>query len=219
MNPARALVAIGFAALPGIAAAHPHIFVDTTFEAVFDDRGRITALKVGWTYDEMTTLLVIEDGGHDTDGDGLISPKELEGLKGFDMDWGTEFLGDLYAEQDGEPLEINPGPQDWTTAWADGKLSSTHLRRFAAPVDPAAGTVVIKPYDPSYYTAYAIVGDTVTTGRKDCRAEVFVPDLDAAQKQMLDALKEYMPGDDMTNVQFPMAGANFSEELRITCGP
>jgi ABC-type uncharacterized transport system substrate-binding protein len=219
MKLAARFFALALTVPPVGAAAHPHIFVDTTVEVIFDDAGRITALRIGWTYDELTTLLVVEDGGHDKDGDGSISDTELVALKGFDMEWGTEFLGDTYPEQNGVALALEPGPVDWTTGWANGRLQSTHLRHFVSPVDPAAGPVVIKPYDPGYYSAYAISGDAVMTGRDDCQGETFVPDLDAAESALLDSLKEYLPGDDLSDVGFPQAGETFAEELRITCGP
>jgi ABC-type uncharacterized transport system substrate-binding protein len=203
---------------PSAAVAHPHVFVDMSLTSVFDGSGRLTELHVTWTYDDLTSLLLIEDGGYDTDGDGAMSAAELEPMKGFDMDWDPDFPGDVYPEQNGSPLALVPGPSDWTTSWADGKLTSTHVRRFGTPVDPGAGAIVIKAYDPGYYVAYAIVGTTATEGRDDCRAEVFVPDLDAAQTQLMASLKEYLPGDDLSDAGFPQAGETFAEEVRITCG-
>lgn len=206
------------ALIPAPAFAHPHVFVDTTVRAVFDDQGRMTGLRIGWTYDELFSLLLVEDGGHDTDGDGSISDIEMKALDGFDMDWGSDFLGDTYPEQDGRPLALVTGPQDWVTGWKDGRLWSEHTRTFAAPVDMAEGPVVIKAYDPGYYAAYAIVGEAGFDGRADCTSETFVPDLDAMQEELMASLKEYMPGDDLEEIGFPEVGEQFSEELRITCG-
>jgi ABC-type uncharacterized transport system substrate-binding protein len=200
------------------ALAHPHVFVDLALTVVFDDAGRMTELHVRWTYDDLTTLLLIEDGGHDTDGDGTLSEAELEPLKGFDMDWEPDFPGDIYPEQAGGPLALVPGPSDWTTSWADGKLTSTHVRRFETPVDPAAGPIVIRAYDPGYYVAYSVGANPVIKGRTDCLATTFVPDLDAAQAALQASLKEYLPGDDLSDAGFPQAGATFAEEVRVTCG-
>ena len=144
---------------------------------------------------------------------------EMQALDGFDMDWGTDFLGDAYVVQGAAAVALAPGPQDWKTGWADGRLWSTHTRTLEAPLTPGPEGVTIQIYDPGYYVAYAITGEPEVTGRGDCTATIFVPDLDAAQTQLLDSLKEYVPGDDLEDVVFPNVGADFAEEVRVTCGP
>lgn len=199
------------------AAAHPHAFIDTSIEVIFDDQGQAAALRIGWVYDELTTLMIIEDGGDDRDGDGSISAAELETLKGFDMDWGEDFLGDTYAKMGGRPVALSLTPEDWTTDWKDGRLISTHVRRFAAPVTVGAEPLVILPYDPGYYAAYTIQGAPVLTGRADCRAEVFVPDIGGRYAELVSALQEYTPDMDIEEVGFPNVGEELSEEVRVTC--
>ena len=204
--------------VPAAALAHPHVFVDATVEAVFDDQGRLTAFRIGWTYDELFSLMLVEESGADPDGDGQVSIDEMQALDGFDMDWGTDFLGDAYVVQGAAAVALAPGPQDWKTGWADGRLWSTHTRTLEAPLTPGPEGVTIQIYDPGYYVAYAITGEPEVTGRGDCTATIFVPDLDAAQTQLLDSLKEYVPGDDLEDVVFPNVGADFAEEVRVTCG-
>ena len=204
--------------VPAAALAHPHVFVDATVEAVFDDQGRLTAFRIGWTYDELFSLMLVEESGADPDGDGQVSIDEMQALDGFDMDWGTDFLGDAYVVQGAAAVALAPGPQDWKTGWADGRLWSTHTRTLEAPLTPGPEGVTIQIYDPGYYVAYAITGEPEVTGRGDCTATIFVPDLDAAQTQLLDSLKEYAPGDDLEDVVFPNVGADFAEEVRVTCG-
>ena len=204
--------------VPAAALAHPHVFVDATVEAVFDDQGRLTAFRIGWTYDELFSLMLVEESGADPDGDGQVSDDEMQALDGFDMDWGTDFLGDAYVVQGAAAVALAPGPQDWKTGWADGRRWSTHTRTLEAPLTPGPEGVTIQIYDPGYYVAYAITGEPEVTGRGDCTATIFVPDLDAAQTQLLDSLKEYAPGDDLEDVVFPNVGADFAEEVRVTCG-
>ena len=205
-----------FAAAP--VAAHPHVFIDTTVELIFDDQGQATALRIGWTYDELTTLMIIEDGGDDKDGDGVISASELQTLKGFDMDWGEEFPGDTFAKMGGLPVDLSMKPEDWTTDWKDGRLISTHIRRFTEPVRIAADPLVILPYDPGYYTAYAIASAPALTGRPDCKAEIFVPDTEGRYGELVNALQEFTPDMQIDEVTFPNVGEQLSEEVRVTCG-
>lgn len=199
------------------AGAHPHVFVDAGFDLIFDDAGRLAAIRTAWVYDEFFSLLVIEDGGHDADRDGEISAAELDGLRGFDMDWPEGFEGDLAVTQ-GDARAGLGGPEAVTVDWREGRLISTHLRRLAEPLDPAAGDISVSPFDPTYYIAYAVVAQARFTGRDDCTAEAWEPDLGAAEKELQAALAELAPDVDIEAAGFPLVGGLFAEELRVTCG-
>lgn len=212
------IAAAALLAMAGPAGAHPHMFVDTGIEAIFDAEGRLAAVRITWVYDELTTLMSVTDGGYDKDGDGALSEAEMEPLQGFDMEWGTDFLGDFQISRGAETLELVPGPQDWTSAWKDGHMISTHVRRLVTPVAPGLEPLVLKPFDPGYYTAYAIVGTPVVTGRDDCSAQVFEPDLTAAQEALAAALDEYSPDQSLEEMGYLMIGESYAEEVQLTCG-
>ena len=57
-----------FAAFPAL--AHPHVFIDTSLEVIFDDQARATGVRISWTYDEYFSLVVAEDHKIDLDYDG-----------------------------------------------------------------------------------------------------------------------------------------------------
>lgn len=211
------IAAVLFALSAAPAAAHPHAFIDATIEVIFDDTGRATALRIGWVYDELTTLMVIEDAAADKDGDGALSPVELIPLKGFDMQWDQDFLGDTYVKMGGQPVALTVQPEDWMTEWQDGRFISYHTRRFVEPVSVASEPLVILPYDPGYYAAYTITGETALTGRKDCEATVFVPDIEGQYAELVSTLQEYSPGMNIEEIGFPNVGEKLSEEVRITC--
>ena len=56
--------------------AHPHIFIDTRYEVILNDRNEATALRIGWTYDDLYALLIFGDLSLDPDGDGMLTPEE-----------------------------------------------------------------------------------------------------------------------------------------------
>lgn len=199
----------------GPALAHPHVFIDTGIEVILNDRNEATGLRISWTYDDLYSLYIVGDMGLDPDWDGSLTPEEVVKLSGFDMKWVEGFEGDTYALMAGAPLELSR-PRDWTADYAAGKITSTHVRDFSAPVPVAAEPLVVQAYDPGYYTAYSIPGDPVVTGGKGCTAQVFVPDLDAAAEALQAALAEYTPDVDLED-EFPAVGANFAEEVRLTC--
>jgi ABC-type uncharacterized transport system substrate-binding protein len=199
----------------GPALAHPHVWIDTAIEIILNDRNEATGVRVSWTYDDLYSLYVVGDMGLDPDWDGTLTPEEEARLSGFDMKWDPDFPGDTYALHGEEPLVLSR-PKDWTASYAEGKITSTHLRSFDAPVPLGAAPLVVQVYDPGYYVAYSIPVDPVVTGGVGCKTQVFVPDLDAAEEQLMAALSEYAPDVDLEG-EFPAVGAKFAEEVRVTC--
>lgn len=199
----------------GPALAHPHVWVDTRVEVILDDANQATGVRIGWTYDDLYSLYVVGDMGLDPDWDGLLTAEEVARLSGFDMKWEPGFAGDTYALLGGQELALS-GPQDWTASYAEGRITSTHLRLFKAPVPVGAVPLIIQAYDPGYYVAYAIPFDPVLTGGVGCNADVYLPDLDEADRQLQEALQEFTPDVDL-EMQFPAVGQAFAEEVRVTC--
>ena len=199
----------------GPAAAHPHVWIDAGIEVILNDRNEATGVRISWTYDDLYSLYVVGDMGLDPDWDGKLTPEEEAKLAGFDMKWDPGFPGDTYALIDGAALDLSR-PSDWTASYAGGRITSTHLRTFAAPVPVGDKPLILQAYDPGYYVAYSIPGDPVVTGGTGCSARTFVPDLGEAEQKLMEALSEYTPDVDL-EAEFPAVGANFAEEVRVTC--
>ncbi|MFM2390316.1 MAG: hypothetical protein RLZZ437_1871 [Pseudomonadota bacterium] len=211
----RWLMAAGCLVAPVVAEAHPHVFIDATVEVVFDAEGRAEALRIGWTYDEFFSMLIVEDRALDPDYDAVLTPEAEAELAGFDMQWDAGFAGDTYALMNGVDLPLSR-PEAFSASYADGKITSTHLRRFETPVAVGDVPLIVQVYDPGFYTAYAIVGETQLTGRDDCSAQVFEPDRSAADEALLAALAEVSADVDI-EIAYPAIGAAYAEEARITC--
>lgn len=199
----------------GPAGAHPHVWVDTAVEVILNDRNEATGVRVSWTYDDLYSLYIVGDMGLDPDWDGKLTAEEEARLAGFDMKWDPGFAGDTYALFKGASLDLSR-PTDWTASYDGGKITSTHLRTFAAPVPVDSDPLIVQAYDPGYYVAYSIPADPVVTGGQGCTAQTFVPDLGEAEQKLMDALSEYTPDVDL-EAEFPAVGANFAEEVRVTC--
>lgn len=212
-------VAAGMLAV-GQAAAHPHVFVDTGLQLIFDDTGRVSAVRVIWVYDELYSMFVLDDLGLDQDFSGTLTADEQAKLAGFDMNWIEGFEGDLYALSGDRPLPLS-GPSSWTAELREGRIITSHLRNLADPIAPDNGTpLILQVYDPSYYTSYHIALDPILEGREDCEARIFEPDRTAASEILEGALAELLAeaGDD-PEAEFPAVGAAFAEEVRLTCPP
>jgi ABC-type uncharacterized transport system substrate-binding protein len=212
----RKLTSVLFLLSAAPALAHPHVFIDTRIEVILNDQNEAVALRIGWTYDELYSLLFFGDLGLDPDGDGLLTPEEEARLSGFDMKWIEGFEGNTYVLMGEETIAIS-GPRDWTASYGEGKLSSTHVRDLLQPVKVGAEPLVIQSYDPGYYYAHLIDPPAVVTGGTGCTALVFEPDLDAADAALQAALQEFTPDMDV-EAEFPAVGAKFADEVRVTCG-
>jgi ABC-type uncharacterized transport system substrate-binding protein len=199
----------------GPALAHPHVWVETGVEVILNDRNEATALRISWTYDDLYSLYIVGDMGLDPDWDGKLTPEEEARLSGFDMKWDAGFAGDTYALIGGAALDLS-GPGDWTASYDGSKITSTHLRTFTAPVPVGSEPLIVQAYDPGYYVAYSIPDTALLTGGKGCSAQTYVPDLGEAEQKLMDALAEYTPDVDL-EAEFPAVGANFAEEVRVTC--
>jgi ABC-type uncharacterized transport system substrate-binding protein len=198
--------------------AHPHIFIDSALEVIFDDEGRAAAVRVSWLYDDFYSLVMLQDRGLDPDGDGTLTPAEEAALNGFDMDWDADFAGDTYVLAEGTRAVGLGRPADWTVRVEKGRIISTHLRALAEPVAVAEVPLILQVYDPTYYSAYTVLGTPLLTGAgaAGCTVQVFAPDLTAAQQELQAILQEYT-ADQTVEMDFPAVGANFAEEARVTC--
>lgn len=206
-----------FAATPAL--AHPHMFLDTAVEVMFDTAGQVGSVKISWVYDELSSLQYIADLGLDMDGDGALTEGEKATLTGFDMNWDAGFPGDSYALMGGVDLGLSR-PRDFSADYVAGRIITTHIRDLAAPAALSAGQeLLIQTYDPGFYAAYSITGAAISFAGapRACGAEIYVPDRDAADEALLAALAEYGADVDV-EAEFPAIGAAYAEEVRVTCG-
>lgn len=213
MTVKRVLTALAMA-LPTPAAAHPHEFIDASLQVLLNDQGQALGVRVTWVYDPLTSLMILEAQQLDRDFDGVLTDAETLRLQGFDMQWQSGFDGDTYALLAEDPLVLGP-PGDVFASYGDEHLTSRHTRLFAAPVDLGGKALIVQSYDPEYYTAYTVI-DASVQGGAGCAVQVFTPDLTAADIALQGALEFYGPDVDL-EANFPMVGAAYAEEARVTC--
>lgn len=196
-------------ALPTIGNAHPHVFVETGLKPVLDESGRLVGIEVSWRYDELYSLLVLEDKELDHDYDGKLTEEEMAQLAGFDQNWVEGFAGDLFIHQGDAALRLGP-PEGRGTTFEDGKITSIHYRAIEGA--QAGQPWLIQAYDPTYYTAYDLgLGVDAPEG---CKVGVTQADLDRAYTLVEEALYA-TPADPEGN--FPEVGEAFADKLELSC--
>lgn len=213
---ASGLSAVITLSLAAPAVGHPHVFTDAGYRLIFDDQGRLAQISTDWRYDELFTLLMVEDKGADGDGDGDISTSELAILQDFDSNWPDDYNGDLHLSHAGQPVTVG-APHGWSVAWRDGQLISTHTRDFDPPLDLSAGALRIRPFDPGYYVAYAVTPEPEFQGRTDCSAQIIKPDMDAEAQKVADEIAAIPPDADLAQMGYLEVGERFAETVVVTC--
>lgn len=196
-------------------SSHPHVFIDAGVNLLFDDQGAFAGVRVFWAYDELYSLLLIEDNGLDQDGDGTPEDAALVAFAGLDVDWAAGFPGDLYVTQDGQPVEL-ARPVEHGLRYEDGRLVTWHIRPLKTRIKVGAEPVSVQVYDPSFFVAYDMRLPISVEGREGCKIDHLPADLAAAY----DKVESLLYGTDSLEYDedsYPEVGDLFADELRLTC--
>ncbi|WP_422075464.1 DUF1007 family protein [Tranquillimonas rosea] len=217
MRPHRSLLPFAFwVVLSGAAIAHPHVFIDTDFDLVIED-GRLTAVRIDWSYDEFYSMLMIEESGLDADGDGVPEQARLDAFAGQDVDWAAGFPGDFSVTRDGAEVAL-ARPVDHRARFEADRIITSHVRPLETPVSITDATIVARSYDPTYFVAYDVPGTPGVIGRDACRLVRDKADTEAAQEEYGDALAAVdMGGDPFEEVDLPDIGILFADSFTLRC--
>jgi ABC-type uncharacterized transport system substrate-binding protein len=196
-------------------AAHPHVFIDTGFELIFDDTNQLTHVRMTWKYDALYSLLVTEDMGLDADYDGKLTEAEQAVLTGFDMNWIEGFNGDLEVLSGAEIIPLS-GPSEVTATFDDGQITTTHLREVLTPLT-GSEPFVVKAYDATFYSAYDVTLPLIITGTDSCRTQVKMPVMGADLVALLEELGKVDLDADPEDVGLPNIGAQLAQDVIVTC--
>ena len=210
----RALgLAVVLGAAPGMARAHPHVFIDGGVNFVFDGESRLTELRITWIYDPLTSLFMLEDLGIDPAATAPLGTSDRAGLAAYQTEWDDGFAGDSYLWDGARRIGLS-GPNAPEAELIDGKVAIRFSRRLETPVRPGAETVV-KVYDPTYFTAYAITETPRLEGAAaGCHAVVqrFEP---SGPLQALQQSLARLPVDATPETED--VGALFADQVFIAC--
>jgi ABC-type uncharacterized transport system substrate-binding protein len=201
---------------PHRAHAHPHVFIDAGVHLQTDEAGAVTGVEVTWLYDELYTLILLQDYGLDPDFDGQLTEAEVAGTLGFDLNWNSGFEGGLVLSRGGQALGLGaPRPVSMTLR-PDGRLETTHVRQVTG--DPGMGVIEAQVYDAAFYIAFEATLPSGLAGAPDCAPELLRADLDAAY-EALEAELAAIGGVIAAEDNFPAVGALFADRLVFSCAP
>lgn len=197
---------------PSAPAAHPHIFVDAGLRLVMEG-GVVTAVEVTWLYDELYSLILMEDYGLDPDFDLVLTEDEIAQTLGFDLNWSNGFEGGLVMRRGAEELGLGtPQPVSLELVGA-GQLRTTHRRAVSDP--GGAEALVTQIYDPEFYVAFEMTLEMAVEGAT-CAPDLIRADLDAAYAEM-EAAMDAIGGAVAAEDNFPAVGDLFADQVVFEC--
>ncbi|MFT4014448.1 MAG: DUF1007 family protein [Paracoccus sp. (in: a-proteobacteria)] len=201
---------------PAQAGAHPHEFIDTRITFRMDDGGRLEAIGVVWVWDDLTSMLIVEDLGMDGDGNGELTGEEKQRLAAQFSQWPEDYGGDLYLTWDGKPVELT-GPMDMKADYLKGRLVLTYLRALPSRIDLDRAPVTLQVYDPGYYAFYDLAGMPEVRGRDGCRVSIHKADIGAARKLYDRLLGQLTEEEIMEQGKYPEVGGAFADRVVLEC--
>ncbi|MEM8849544.1 MAG: DUF1007 family protein [Pseudomonadota bacterium] len=211
MRTAMLLVLTAIAGSAGPAVAHPHIFVDATAGFRFDADGRLESLRITWTYDAFTSLVMFDQLDLDADGDGRLDESDRAAIVAGETEWPPEYNGDVHLDMDGVPIAMGR-PQNGVAWMEDEQVSVAFDLPLAKPLATPDRTR-LRLYDPFFYFAYTMVGlDEIEADPCDARIDPFELD-DASrmvQVSLFDLGREEIPEQEDV-------GALFADEVHLSC--
>ncbi|NCO21612.1 MAG: DUF1007 family protein [Rhodobacterales bacterium] len=202
-----------FATTPAL--SHPHLFLDTGLNPVFDETGALVGVRVIWVYDDFYSLVLVEDNGLDRDGDGRLTEAEAAQLAGFDQRPEEGFTGTTAIYLGDTPLALS-APAMPRIALEAGRIISTHLRLLETPLVMGETPVHLRTFDPTYYASFDLSLTPRIEGGGTCDLAVIPPDTDAAT-QMLENLLGRPAASFSESEDFPEVGETFADTLRLSC--
>jgi ABC-type uncharacterized transport system substrate-binding protein len=139
-------VAAGFS---GPSQAHPHVFIDGITDVVFEN-GKIVGIRQRWTFDDVFSLLMIED--FDKNKNGRFDKAEIEALRKGAFDAVREFGYFTHIRLDDRKIAVNR-VSEFSASLANGRISYSFMVPFAEPVDPKTTKVDLGTYDDTFYVS------------------------------------------------------------------
>lgn len=203
--------AASLAAAP--AAAHPHVWIETNSDVVFDEAGRITAINVEWQFDEMYSAVAVE--GLDANGNGLYEPEELQPMAADNIAALKEYRYFTYVKADGKQVPYGE-VTEFGHLYKDGYLTMYFTVPLAEPVDPRSAKVAYTIHDPTFFISIELAPKAavrmVGAAPDPCRIDI---GKSAAESDDFQYSEEFWSQNDAAEGM----GAMFARPIAVNCKP
>jgi ABC-type uncharacterized transport system substrate-binding protein len=135
----------------GTAVAHPHLYATMQTTIMLTPGSKIKGLRIRWNFDATYTQFSLE--GLDANGNGTYEPEEIQPLTDENIKNLLESKYFTIAKQ--SDTEIPQAPVTvYGQAMENDLLTLWFELPFATPVDPKAGPIEARIYDPDFFIAF-----------------------------------------------------------------
>ncbi|WP_210496725.1 DUF1007 family protein [Microvirga antarctica] len=185
------------------AFAHPHVWVIARAEMVYETDGKIAGIRHAWTFDKSYSAYVTQ--GLDKNGDGKLSPEELQDLAKENTESLAEFGYFTVLKANGKKLEFG-SPRDPRMIYETDEVVLSFFLPLSAP--SAARTTALEIYDPTFFVSFSLADGedavTLASAPKGCATSIARPKpLEATQqKNMSEAFFETLTAASNFGTQF-----------------
>lgn len=170
---ARTFLFLALAVFSSAVQAHPHVWIDARGQVLIESNA-ITGMRHHWTFDEYFSAWAIQ--GLDSDGDGVLTPAELQPLADENIVGLDYYSFYTFAETASGPVGF-AGAFDPSMVFENGRATLTFTVLFDTP-QPLSRSFDIEVGDPEYYAAFTFEGtDAVTLEgvAEQCQVVVSAP--------------------------------------------
>jgi ABC-type uncharacterized transport system substrate-binding protein len=201
------LVAI-LAAGAGPARAHPHVWITSTSELIYDGDGSITGVRHAWTFDDMFSTYALQ--GIETKKKGVYTHEELAPLAQTNVESLKEFGFFTFAKADGKKQKFLE-PVDYFLEYKKGLLVLHFTLPLKTPVKSKELTLEV--FDPTFFVDFSLADKEpirLVGAPAACQVSFQRPNDGAASAQAMGE-QNFLNGD---NANF---GAMFANKITVAC--
>lgn len=199
----------------GPASAHPHVFVTSVSEIVYDEQGRVTGVRQNWTFDEAFSAYATQ--GLQQAADGSYTRQALAPLAQTNVENLKDFGYFTFAKLGGKDLLFRD-PVDYYLDYANNVLTLHFFLPLSSPQMQGRKALAVQVYDPTYYVDFELADKdpaSISGAPQGCVLDVIrpKPPTDAQKAAALQLDEAYFSALD-ANKNF---GAKFANNILVNC--
>jgi ABC-type uncharacterized transport system substrate-binding protein len=202
------LLACGIVTCPGVAEAHPHVWITATSELIYAPDGAITGVRHAWTFDDMFSTYALQ--GIETKTKGVYSREELGPLAQTNVESLKEFGFFTFARADGKKEKFQE-PVDYFLEYRDAALTLHFTLPLKTPLKSKA--LALEVYDPAFFIDFKFADKDpikLVGAPAACQMKFQRPNDGSANAQKLG--EQNFLGGDNSNY-----GAMFANKITVEC--
>ena len=193
---------------PGVAQAHPHVWITATSELIYAPDGSITGVRHAWTFDDMFSTYALQ--GMETKTKGVYSREELRALAQTNVESLKEFGFFTFAKADGKKEKFQE-PVDYFLEYRDAELTLHFTLPLKTPVKPRE--LALEVFDPAFFIDFKFTDNNpikLVGAPAACQVKFQRPNDGAANAQKLGE-QNFLSGDNSNY------GAMFANKITVDC--